>query len=47
MERVAERNAARSKFRTPDIADFRDGNHWLFLLRGADQYLSGFFDPTE
>jgi hypothetical protein len=35
------------KFRPPDIADFRDGNHWRFALGGADQYLSAFFDGQD
>jgi hypothetical protein len=35
------------KFRPPDIADFRDWNHWCFALGGADQYLSAFFDCLD
>jgi len=39
--------AAAFNFRPPDIADFRDGNHWRFALGGADQYLSAFFDGQD
>jgi len=44
---LATSNPLYTNFRPPDIADFRDGNHWRFALGGADQYLSAFFDGQD